>query len=44
LRKKASFMRAFDGFVDFVATTEVVAGADELFQFAGVRGKLPMSR
>ena len=44
LGEKASFMRALDGFVDFVAATEVVAGDDEVFQFAGGPGKLPVSR
>jgi hypothetical protein len=34
-------MAALDGFVDFVAAAEVVAGDDEIFQFVGGAGKLP---
>ena len=34
LGEKASFVATLDGFVDFVAATEVVAGDDERFQFS----------
>lgn len=44
LRQKAGLMAALDGFVDFVAATEVVAGDDEVFQFARGPAKLPVSR
>lgn len=41
LSEKPGFMAAFDGFVDFGAATEVVAGDDERFQFGSGPGKLP---
>jgi hypothetical protein len=37
-------MAALDGFVDFVAATEVVAGDDELFQFGRGPAKVPALR
>lgn len=33
-------MGAFDGLVNFVASSEVVAGDDEVFQFVGGAGNL----
>ena len=33
LREEAGFVAALDGFVDFAAAAEVVAGDDEMFQF-----------
>ena len=40
LGEKAGFMAALDGFVDFGAAAEVIAGDDEGFQFVRGAGKL----
>ena len=44
LGEEPRFMAALDGFVDFGAAAEVVAGDDEGFQFEEGTGKLPAPR
>ena len=44
LGQQAGLVMALDGFVDDVAAAEVVAGEDEMFQFANDAGRVTAPR